>query len=102
MKRPESASSSSFILHPSSFHMTSLALILAATDDINPYVGRVIFGIVVLILWGAGAMASAVRKQKQQERARQQKMWAEVQREMNGRREGTMAPRQGSGAPQAQ
>jgi hypothetical protein len=68
------------------------SLILAVTDDVNPYVGKVIFGIVVFILWGAGAMASAVRKQRRQERARQQKMLSEVQQEMSARRNVTTPP----------
>jgi hypothetical protein len=76
--------------------MNFLNLILA--DGSDP-VWKVGFGIIVFILWGVGAMASAVRKQKQQERLRQKQMWQEVEQEMKSRRDVAMAGRQGSGAP---
>ena len=57
--------------------------------DASDPVWKVGAGIVVFILWGIAAMASAVRKQKQQERLRQQQLWAEVQRETGGLREAT-------------
>ena len=65
-------------------------LILA--DAADP-VWKVGFGIVVFILWGIGAMASAVRKQKQQERLRQKQMLSEVEQEMRGRRDAAMGRR---------
>jgi hypothetical protein len=70
---------------------SAINLLADATDP----VWKVGFGIIVFILWGIGALASAVRRQKQQERLRQQQMWTEVEREMAGRRDSAMARRGG-------
>ena len=72
--------------------MTLALTILADTD--NGTVGKIIFVILGLVVWGVGALASMVKKQKRQEEERQRAMMEQVRLEMQAARAaGAGAPR---------
>src|SRR5439155_813567 len=56
----------------------------AATDDGT--VAKLIFGVLVFVVWGIGALVSVVKKQKKQEQERQRVMMEQVRREMQAGR----------------
>lgn len=78
--------------------MTDHPFILA---DVGDHLGVIIFLIVVFVLWGYGALSSAVNRQKKQqaEQARRRDMFERMQREAQAREQRTAASRRPRGTP---
>src|SRR5215212_2615091 len=60
--------------------MLLLNHILSASDEAN--IVKIIFGIMVFVMWGIGALVSSVKKQREQEQQRQRQMMEQVRRDM--------------------
>lgn len=76
---------------------------LADSDDGNMV--KVIFGIIALLVWGVGALASSVKKSRQQEEQRQRQMLEQAREEVrlaNARRAAEGAGVAASGGPHGQ